>query len=90
MRWAVLVLAIVTSAIAQPTAPTPTPPVDPKVQLQLSLAGKRNEFHMGEIIPIKLAFSSRIKDRYQSNEAQYDRSGRMDYGMLASERKALD
>jgi hypothetical protein len=34
---------------------------------------------MGEIIPIKLAFSSRIKDRYQLNEAQYDRSGRMDY-----------
>jgi hypothetical protein len=34
---------------------------------------------MGEIIPIKLGFGSRIKDRYQLNEAQYDRSGRMDY-----------
>lgn len=34
---------------------------------------------MGEIIPIKLAFSSRIKDRYQLNEAEYDRSGRMNY-----------
>lgn len=81
MRWAVLVLALVTSAIAQPPepTPTPTPPIDPKISLKVSIVGSRHEFHMGEIIPIKLSFSSRVKNRHYLNEAQYDRSGRMNY-----------
>jgi hypothetical protein len=78
VRRAVLLLLLVKVAIAQPIS-EPTPPVDPKVQVHLSLIGKRTEFHIGEVIPIKLSFRSRVKDRYQLNEAQYDRSGRMDY-----------
>jgi HEAT repeat protein len=79
MRWTALVLVLVGTAAAQPPAATPTPPIDPKIDFKVSLVGERHEFHIGEIISIKLAFSSRIKDRYQLNEAQYDRSGRMDY-----------
>ena len=80
MRWAVLFLPLVASALAQPAeTPTPTPPIDPKVELKISILGSRHEFHIGEIIPIKLAFSSKLKKRYQLNEAQYDRSGRMEY-----------
>ncbi len=79
MKWLVLFLLLVTSSIAQPPKPTPTPPIDSKVEFKVSLVGNRHEFHMGEIIPIKLAFSSSIKNRYQLNEAHYDRSGRMEY-----------
>src|SRR5207249_5722388 len=79
MRWAVLFLPLVTSALAQPRESTPTPPIDPKIEFKVSLVGNRHEFHMGEIIPVKLSFSSRIKERYQLNAANYDRSGRMEY-----------
>ena len=37
------------------------------------------QFRIGEIIPLKLSFSSAARSRYQINTAQYDRSGRMDY-----------
>src|SRR5436309_12628881 len=79
MRWIALVLVLAGTALAQPVEPTPAPPIDPKVDLKVSLVGDRHEFHMGEIIPIKLSFRSQIKERYQLNEAHYDRSGRMEY-----------
>ncbi|MEY2493757.1 MAG: hypothetical protein QOJ45_249 [Verrucomicrobiota bacterium] len=50
-----------------------------EVLLQLSLANNQREFRIGETIPIKLSFSTRIKDHYQLNEAHYDRSGRMEF-----------
>src|SRR5258705_3548731 len=55
------------------------PPVDPKIVLEVSIATKQRKFHIGEAIPLQLAFSSNVKDRYQVNMAQYDRSGRMNY-----------
>ena len=61
----------------------PTPPVDRKVLLQVAVPGGRQAFRIGETIPIKLSFSSRVKDAYQLDEAQYDRSGRMDYEHFA-------
>src|SRR5438445_511510 len=80
MRWAVLFLPLVTSVLAQPAgSPAPTPPIDPKLELKVSIVGNQREFHIGEIIPIKLAFTSRAAKRYQLNEAEYDRSGRMNY-----------
>jgi hypothetical protein len=79
VRRAVLLLLLVKVAIAQPPESTRIPPIDPKVEFKISLVGNRHEFHMGEIIPIKLSFSSRVKNRYQLNEAHYDRSGRMEY-----------
>lgn len=79
MKGAVFLLAFVTTALAQLPEETPTPPIDPKVNFNVSIIGNRREFHIGEIIPLKLAFSSRAKKRYQLNDANYDRSGRMEY-----------
>ena len=76
MRPAIIGLLLVGLAVAEPQA-EPTPPIDPDVQLQLSIDAKRREFHVGEIIRIKLSFSSRTRERYQVDQAQYDRSGRM-------------
>jgi hypothetical protein len=77
MKGAVFLLAFATTALAQLPEETPTPPIDPKIDFKVSVVGKRNEFHIGEIIPITLAFSSSVKNRYQLDEANYDRSGRM-------------
>jgi len=55
------------------------PPVDRNIVLRVSIANDRKEFHIGETIPLQLSFSSTVKDRYQVNMAQYDRSGRMNY-----------
>ena len=55
------------------------PPADKNVVLRASIANDQHEFHIGETIPLKLAYSSAVKDRYQINRAQYDRSGRMEY-----------
>jgi hypothetical protein len=54
-------------------------PVDPRILLQVQIASNQREFHIGETIPLQLSFSSAVKDRYQVNMAQYDRSGRMEY-----------
>jgi len=79
MKGVAFLLAFATAALAQLPEQTPTPPVDPKIDFKVTVVGKRNEFHIGEIIPIKLFFSSRTKKSYELNEAEYDRSGRMDY-----------
>ena len=55
------------------------PPVDPKIVLKVSVANNQREFRIGETISLQLNFSTSIKDRYQINMAQYDRSGRMYY-----------
>jgi hypothetical protein len=54
-------------------------PADPKIAFEVSLATTQREFQIGETIPLQLSFSSTVKDRYQINMAQYDRSGRMPY-----------
>jgi|HubBroStandDraft_6_1064221.scaffolds.fasta_scaffold41430_3 hypothetical protein len=71
-----LSLFLALPASARPPSP---PDVDPDVTLQLSIVGARTEFHIGETVPLLLAFSAAIKNRYQINMAQYDRSGRMNY-----------
>ncbi|MEP6637182.1 MAG: hypothetical protein ABJB97_10700, partial [Acidobacteriota bacterium] len=70
----VLVVVVVAYGGAQST-----PPVDPRIRLEISVANKQPEFDVGEIIPLQLAFSSTVPDHYQVNMAQYDRSGRMNY-----------
>src|SRR2546426_3458863 len=55
------------------------PPRDTNVVLQVSIAGNQQEFHIGETIPLKLSFKTTVKDAYEVNMAQYDRSGRMNY-----------
>ena len=71
----VLLLALA----ASPSGTSSEPPFDPNVVLRVSIASDEREFHIGETIPIQLSFSSAVKDRYQVNMAQYDRSGRMEY-----------
>lgn len=53
--------------------------VDRNAVLQASLASDQTEFHIGERIPLLLAFSSAVANRYEINMAKYDRSGRMNY-----------
>lgn len=53
--------------------------VDRNVVLQASLASDQTQFHIGERIPLRLAFSSGVPNRYEINMAKYDRSGRMNY-----------
>jgi hypothetical protein len=71
-----LLLAGVSFAANEPS-PSPTPPFDRKVILRVKLDTSQREFHIGEIIPLRLFFSSRTKNRYQVDTAGYDRSGRM-------------
>ena len=79
MKRTVFLLVFATTGLAQWREEEPAPPIDPKIDFRVSVIGKRNEFHLGEIIPIKLSFSSPLKRRYQVNQATYDRSGRMHY-----------
>ena len=76
-RCSILVLlciVLVASGVSQNT-----PPTDPNVVLHVSLASEQNQFRIGEKIPLELSYSATLKDRYQINMAQYDRSGRMEY-----------
>src|SRR5215471_18822667 len=77
MRFLMLLL-FVSTAVVRVSAQS-EPPVDPRIVLEVSIASDQKEFRIGETIPLKLAFSSNVKDRYQINMAQYDRSGRMNY-----------
>lgn len=79
MRAALFLLAFATAALAQRPDEAPTPPPDTKIDFKVSVVGGQKVFHIGEIIPLKLSFSSRLKRRYQIDEARYDRSGRMDF-----------
>lgn len=75
---ALTILLLAGLAVARVCAQS-APPVDPKIVFKVALAGSQREFRMGETIPLQLSFSSSVKDRYQINMAQYDRSGRMNY-----------
>src|SRR5437879_2815741 len=73
-RWFILMLPfILTLSFSQSTASA----TDANVVLRVSLVGEQNQFHIGEKIPLELGYSSAVKDWYQLNMAQYDRSGRM-------------
>jgi hypothetical protein len=77
MRFLALVLfahACVGHACAQSM-----PSFDSHVVLKVALASEQREFRIGETIPLQLSFSSAVKNQYQVNMAQYDRSGRMPY-----------
>src|SRR5580692_3576267 len=47
--------------------------------VQLIISSKSTQFYAGEIIPLDLAFSSSVPQRYEINNASYDRSDRMNY-----------
>src|SRR3989441_2619288 len=59
------------------------PSLDSNVVLQVTIAGNQQEFRIGETIPLRLSFKTTVKDTYEVNTAQYDRSGRMSYERFA-------
>ena len=56
-----------------------TPQVDDNVILEISLARGQQTFRIGETIRLNLSFKSQVRNHYELNMAQYDRSGRMSY-----------
>ncbi len=54
-----------------------TNPAD--VMIELRVRGGRTRFFQGEILPLELAFSSPVPERYRLDAATYDRSGRMSF-----------
>jgi hypothetical protein len=51
---------------------------DPKgVKLTVRTKGDQTIFHIGELIPLELSFTSAPENNYQINTASYDRSGRL-------------
>src|SRR5579872_1881475 len=68
------VVFLVASAFSQSP-----PPTDTNVVLRISVVSEQSQFYIGETIPLQVSYSSAVKDRYQINMAQYDRSGRMEY-----------
>src|SRR4051812_13465400 len=73
-----LLLPLVAGAVVA-AEEEPPPPLDRKVILKVELATPQREFRVNETIPLKLFFSSRVRNKYRINEATYDRSGRMNY-----------
>lgn len=55
--------------------------------VQLIISSKSAQFYAGESIPLDLAFSSSVPQRYEINNASYDRSGRMSYEQFIVEPK---
>ncbi|MEJ2010544.1 MAG: hypothetical protein P8Z30_20720, partial [Acidobacteriota bacterium] len=46
---------------------------------RLHITTNSSTFHIGEVIPLELSFTSATPNRYLINMARYDRSGRMNY-----------
>src|ERR1700683_79232 len=46
-------------------------------QLTVTIRNNQSSFHIGEIIPLDLAFTSSLPNTYQLDTATYDRSGRL-------------
>lgn len=76
MRRLVPVFFLLTATDAHAQA---GPPPDANVTFHISIVGGERPFRVGETIPIELAFSTAVSNRYQVNHASYDRSGRMEY-----------
>ena len=47
------------------------------VHLTIKVRDNQLTFHIGEVIPLELAFTSNSRERYQLDMASYDRSGRL-------------
>jgi hypothetical protein len=65
----VVLLIVTTPGFSQP---------DNGASLAIRFANGTSQFHVGEIIPVELAFSASAPDAYDMSTASYDRSGRLD------------
>ncbi len=77
MRIPVSAVAFALFFLAVPASPqsVPVPSLDP--QLTVTIRNNQSSFHIGEIIPLDLAFTSSSPNTYQLDTATYDRSGRL-------------
>jgi hypothetical protein len=77
MRIAVSAVAFALFFLPLPASAqsSPVPSHDP--QLALTIRNNQSSFHIGEIIPLDLAFTSSTLNTYQLDMATYDRSGRL-------------
>lgn len=75
----ILALVLFAAFCVGHTCAQSTPPIDSNVLLKVAVASDQREFRIGETIPLQLSFSSSVKNQYQLNMAQSDRSGRMPY-----------
>jgi hypothetical protein len=64
-------------ALAQLPSPPETKAQPPDVGFQLQTDSGKTKFQIGEVIPLKLSFTSSTPKKYQINIATSDRSGRM-------------
>ena len=85
-----LLLAVTLAAHASPQGPPPEdavapPPAD--VQLKVETKDGQTTFHIGEVIPLVLSFTSSSPNTYQIDMASYDRSGRLGMETYAVEPK---
>lgn len=56
------------------------------LSFSLQLKNHQNKFHPGEIIPLELSFASSLPDTYVLDNANYDRSGRLDMDTFVIDR----
>jgi hypothetical protein len=77
MRISVSAVAFALFFMAVPASSqsVPVPSRDP--QLTVTIRNNQSSFHIGEIIPLDLAFISSSPNTYQLDTATYDRSGRL-------------
>jgi hypothetical protein len=73
-------------SLRAPAQTAPVPSRDP--QLTVTMRNNQSSFHMGEIIPLDLAFTSSTPNTYQMDMATYDRSGRLNEDQFVVEPKS--
>ena len=85
MRSILLALALVPPLLLSAPAQTMsgTPPTD--VRLTVRVQTGQSTFRIGEVIPLELSFSSTSPNKYQFDNASYDRSGRLNAETFAIE-----
>ncbi len=69
LKACVAILMLADKGFAQP---------DNGISLTIRFADGTTQFHVGEVIPIELAFSASVSDTYDMDTRNYDRSGRLD------------
>jgi len=89
LRRILLALTLVPAIlISASPAQTPSGQSSSDVKLAAEFQGGQSTFRLGEVIPIKLSFTSTAPGKYQFDNATYDRSGRLNAESFAVEPKA--
>ncbi|HKS41122.1 MAG TPA: hypothetical protein VJX74_10965 [Blastocatellia bacterium] len=86
MRHSLFALICLVAILSTTFAVTPQQTQD--AWLRVQTASGKTQFQIGEIIPLKLSFTSSAAKKYQISMATYDRSGRMNYEKFLVEPEA--